>query len=239
MKYKRFYIDKEKLNSNILDGDEFLHATRVLRMREGDFVSLFCNDKYDYIAKITKINKNNLFFEVTQKIQNQCNPNINVTLFQALAKNEKLELITQKLTEIGISKIVPFYSKNCDIKPNTTKTNRLEKIAIGACKQCGRSIVPEILNISNLKNLNFSNYDIVLFANETENSANISSFISPKIKYNSIGIIIGPEGGFDLSEIELLSNYKNVKSISLGKRILRTETAGLYILSYLTESLNI
>ena len=238
MKYKRFYIDSNSLIKNEpLIGEEFFHATKVLRLKINDKICLFCDDEYDYIAQITLITNKELNYKITEKIKNEANPLKKVTLIQALAKNDKLEFITQKATELGASNILPFYSKFSDVKPNTTKVDRLYKIATGACKQCGRSKLTNIFKIENLLDIDFSKYDLVLFANETEKSKKLIN-IQNLNKYNNIAIIIGPEGGFSNEEIEYL-NQNNIVSISLGKRILRTETAGLYVLSYLNEILNI
>jgi len=238
MKYKRFYIDKENLLSGkLLTGEEFHHAINVLRIKQQDTICLFCNDDNDYIADVSLITNHGLSYNIIKKTKNGCNPTINITLIQALAKSDKLELISQKATELGVSTIIPFYSRYTDVKPTTTKTDRLNKIVLSACKQCGRSKIPTISPITKLSNINFDSYDLVLFANETEKSLRLNKSIKNKSIQN-IAIIIGPEGGFSEDEIQFL-NKPNIKSVSLGKRILRTETAGLYILSYLNETLTV
>ncbi len=237
MKYKRFYADKSQIENKIISGEEFFHAINVLRLKEGNTICLFCNDNFDYICNIEYITKHGMNITLVDKIKNEANPAKNVTLFQALAKGEKLDFITQKTTELGVSKIVPFYSAFCDVKPNTSKTDRLQTIAINACKQCGRSKYPEVSPVVSFDEMckSLKGYDLVLFANETEKSKKLSSSISDE---KNIAIIVGAEGGFSEEEINKLASV-NAKSVTLGKRILRTETAGLYMLSVLVDKLEI
>ena len=249
----RFYLTIDELKNGCLLSEEFLHATQVLRIKENsDFIG-FCGDNYDYLCNITKIEKKKLFFEVKEKTINIANPQLELTLFQGLAKGEKLELITQKLTEIGASKIVPVYFKNCDVKFDSSKPNRLNKITINACKQCGRSkpiIIENTIKIEDLiKTINSFDYVFFAYEKETENNLNtyiekIKNDLKNNINFNlkdrsknlKIAIIIGPEGGFTPQEAELLINNQAL-SISLGKRILRTETAAIYLSSILIGEL--
>jgi 16S rRNA (uracil1498-N3)-methyltransferase len=238
VKLKRFFVTKEELETKHISSEESFHAITVLRLKEGDKISLFNNDEFDYIAEITYMTKFGINFEITKKEKNISNPKISITVFQALAKGDKLEMVVQKSTELGALEFVPFYSLNCDVKPNTTKIDRLQKIMINACKQCGRSI---LMNINNVVDINdiiklSKDFDIMFFANETQQNNYISTYLNKRVK--NIAIIVGPEGGFTQEEIQKLSQIKNVESVSLGKRILRTETAGLYMLSIINELTN-
>lgn len=235
MKYKRFFVSKEDLKEGVLRGEEFNHAANVLRMKAGDFISLFCGDDFDTVAEIVAIKKNELTFRVNERVRNSANPRLHITLVQALAKGEKLEFIAQKATEIGASVLLPFYSEFCDVKPKTTRLDRLDKISIGACKQCGRSKPLDIRPIVSLLDIDLSEFDTVLFANECETSKRLGE---TNLRDGKFAVIVGSEGGFSKSEIDMLMK-QNAKSISLGKRILRTETAGIYILSYLAERLGV
>jgi len=232
---KRFYLTEQEFNSGTIFGEEYNHIKNVLRMKEGDLFIAFINTEEDYTCKITSIDKKEIRFEVVSSSKNVANPKIQIDVFEALAKGEKMELIAQKLTEIGVSNIYPLYIKNCDVKPNTTKTQRLEKIIISAAKQCGRSkltFVHEIVDFKKSLNI-LKNYDLVLFANETEHKATIYDLLTKHKNARKIAYIIGPEGGFTPEEIE---EYKKVaKSVSLGKRILRTETASIYLASILND----
>ena len=145
-----------------------------------------------------------------------------------MPKLDKLELVTQKLTEIGLHKIIPFSSTFCIAKDNINKIERLKKITISACKQCGRTSVLAIENTKKFMDIlpELKKYDIVIFANETENNTTLKEVLKDK-KTENIAYIVGSEGGFSKQEIEELSKLDNVFSVTLGKRILRTETASI------------
>ena len=231
---KRFYIPKEDFDNCQITGDEFNHLKNVLRMKQGDEFVAICNDEYNYHCEIIFLEKHSATFKIKNKEINNQNPKIKIDLFQALAKGEKLDLITQKSTEIGVNSIYPIYLKNCDVKQNTTKVLRLEKIAISACKQCGRSIVPtinECITIKELQKLS-SNYDLILIANEREKNQPLLDCLQQNISATKIAIIVGPEGGFTDEELDIITSFS--QSITLGTRILRTETAPIYLLSVLS-----
>ena len=233
---KRFFLTTLEKDLQTLQNEEFVHAVTVLRMKEEDSFCAICGDEFDYICKITKINKHSADFEIINKTKNTANPTKNITLFQALAKGDKMELLAQKLTEIGVSTFVPVYTKNCDVKPNTHRVARLEKITQSACKQCGRSIPMTIEEVTLIKDAisRFGEYDLVLFANEREDSLRLNEVLSNNKKLNNIAFVVGPEGGWDNQEIDEIINA-GAKSVSLGSRILRTETAGIYLASIIAD----
>ena len=233
---RRFFLTQQELNSGEFGGDEFSHMRKVLRMQEGDQFIAITGDQYDYICEIKKINKDTAEFQVLNKEVNVANPKINITIVQALCKSDKLELITQKATEIGATTLVPIYLKNCDVKQNTGKLSRLQKIAISASKQCKRSTILNIddcITINELAN-RLKDFDMIIFANEREQERSIFDTISKVESPNNIAVIIGPEGGFTDEEIDKIINM-GATSVSFGKRILRTETAGLYAISVLVD----
>lgn len=231
----RFYLCAEELQAGEIKSEEFNHLKNVLRMKEKDKFVAICNNCNNYFCTIDKINKNSANFTVDKIELNEANPKFKLAIFQGLAKGEKLELVAQKATEIGVSSIFPTYFSNCDVKPYTNKISRLEKICISACKQCGRSIVPQIsdcVTIKDLPNL-LKNYDICLLANEREDNKQLLDILNEYKNVNSVAVIVGPEGGFSTTELEILKSY--AISVSLGKRILRTETAGVYLMSVLSS----
>lgn len=232
---KRFYLTNQQFETRTVDGDEFNHIKNVMRMNRGDEFIAFIGDEKDYICNILEIKKDRIVFDIVNERINSSNPKINISLFQALAKGEKLELVAQKTTEIGISNFYPLHTKNCDVKPNTTKTSRLEKIVVSACKQCGRSILPKIHPVSSvLESLTlFKDFDLVLFANETETDTRVYDVLSKHKSAKNIALVIGPEGGFTPEEIALYKSYTT--SVSFGKRILRTETASIYLVSIIND----
>ena len=223
----RRFFGKIDDNFAFVEGDEFLHLKNVLRMNVGDDVVVFDGNDFDYHGKIIEIKKNSSKIEILDKCVCPALPRKNITLFQAFTKREKLELIVQKAVELGIKEFVPFSSKYCVAKDAVNKKERLEKIVISACKQCERSDLMKIgdsLPFGDM--LKFaSKYDVVIFANERDGE--IFDFTSLK-NYQNIAIIVGPEGGFSEEEKNrIITN--GAESISLGKRILRSETASIVL----------
>lgn len=244
---KRFFIDSEiKINVGdkiVLTGDEHVHLARVMRLRVGDSVECFQDGSDIFVCKILQVGKNDTALEVLDSYACVANPKIKITLFQGLPKLDKLELISQKLCEIGASCIVPFYSKFCIAKPNDNKVERLRKIIVSACKQCGRTSLLRVdlpLKFQDIVPM-FDDYDYVLFANEKEDAKRIDDVVfeisKSKDKDISVAYVVGSEGGFSAEEIELLS--KVCLSVSFGKRILRTETASIYVASLLCGMLEV
>lgn len=231
MKEKRFYFNGN-LNENssvILDGDEFHHLANVMRARVGEKVCLFNGNGTFYFGEITQINKKNAEILINYSKKSENEPKINLTIYQALAKGDKLSLVMQKITEIGASEMAIFDSDFCDVKTNTTRVDRLETIAISASKQCGRATITKQTGVFKLSEVakKINNYDAFLVAYEAEDGLTLSNFlIANKTSLKNIAIMIGAEGGFSEKEIELLKT-NGAKIVSLGNRILRTETASI------------
>lgn len=230
---KRFF--GKKLGENIIiEGNEFIHLKKVLRMTEGEKIIASINDEYDYYCTISKINKNDCILEIDEKQICPALPQRNITLFQMLPKKDYFDSILAKSVELGVSKIVPFISEYCMIKD--IKRERVETQIMTACKQCERSKLVEVTDPVKFEMLPklLSEYDLALFAYEEETEC-----FNPEILKNkqNIAVIIGNEGGFSQKEGELLKNITN--SISLGKRILRCDTAvtaTLALVSILTKN---
>jgi 16S rRNA (uracil1498-N3)-methyltransferase len=231
---RNFYIKNEKDLSIgdeiIVKNEELNHLKNVMRFSSGDSISIINGSKYLYLCKIKEINKNNAVLNVLEKNISNSNPITEITVYQALVKGEKLELITQKLTELGISKLVPFYTEFCQVKPNTTRIDRLNKINVEALKQSGRT---QLLKITPILSFNevlneLNKYDKVIFAYENAEKLLILEDLKDK---KNIAIIIGSEGGFSKNEALLISSKKNVETVSLGKRILRAETSAIALSS--------
>ena len=168
---------------------------------------------------------------------------VNITLYQGLPKSDKMEFIIQKGTELGLNTVVPVVMDRSitklDNKNFESKKVRWEKIAKEAASQSRRQHIPQIYHYINFENIieNVQKYDIVLLPYENENNVSLKDAIKTyKDNGNiikNIAIIIGPEGGFSQEEINKISNIENVKIVTLGKRILRTETAGISAISML------
>ena len=220
------FIDDKELR---ITGDDVSHISKVLRMSAGDNIIVCDGEGNDYDAVITSISKTEVVAEITGKYICGAEPSVNVTLYQALPKQGKMEYIIQKNTELGIKKIVPVYTKRCVVKPSD-KSERWSKVAESAAKQCGRGIIPDVLPTVSFAEAieQMKQYDLALMPYECEEENGLKKVLQSS-DYKTISIFIGPEGGFDLKEVEAAIDA-GVKTVTLGKRILRTETAASAVL---------
>ena len=198
------------------------------------------------VRKKNKIEKEEIECNILENLRSNVETDIKVTIFQGLPKADKMEYIIQKSVELGAYDITPVEMKRCIVKLNEKdkekKIQRWQKIAEVAAKQCKRDIIPKINNITNVKlicNI-IQNYDIILVAYEKEKERTLKSELKKIKEYNqkNIGIIIGPEGGLDEDDVKLLEE-SGAKVITLGNRILRTETVALNVLSNIMYELEI
>lgn len=245
----KFFVKEEQIANNriTINGQDVNHIRNVLRLKPGDNIEICnLNEQETYICEITKIGDKEITSKILEKQEIKKESNLSITLFQGLPKAEKMELIIQKTTELGIKEIVPVQMKRSiiklDEKSSVKKIERWKKIAEVAAKQSGRDNITKINNILNLNSICklVQEYDIVLVAYEKE-SKNLLKQEIEKIKQiikknKKIAVIIGPEGGLDETEIKKLTEF-GAKTISLGKRILRTETAPIVITSILMYEL--
>lgn len=239
----KFFVKTEQINNNdiVIIGDDVNHIINVLRMKKTDKVQICNQDTGDnYNAEIVNYSKNEVECKIISKINETTESNVHITLFQGIPKFEKMELIIQKNTEVGIKSIVPVIMERTVVKLDekiaSKKLERWQKIAEIAAKQSMRDIIPQIGNITKLKDIDTTECDAVLVAYENEEHNMLKTELQKlerKIKSNNsseqqynIAIVIGPEGGISEKELVMLAE-KNAKFVSLGKRILRTETAGV------------
>ncbi len=236
---RRFFVLKEEFVSDSLikiTSKEANHISNVLRLNVGESVVVFDGSGFDYVCEIAEIAKKYVLLKVLEKQENKLESKINLTVYQALVKGEKFSLITQKLTELGASKIVPFVSNFTMVKENTAKLNKMPDISVSACKQCGRGIPVKIENVTKIENMleDLKQYDVVLLAYEKAEKP-ISKILENKHK--NVAIIIGSEGGFSKEEINKLNTLKNLQVVTMGKRILRAETATIALTSVVMQLL--
>jgi len=226
---KRFYfnnlIDEKYI---ILENQDFLHAKNVMRLKVDDKIIGICNDGYDYLCSIIEIGKKEIKCQLIERKQNNAEPKFNIAIYQALLKGEKMELIAQKCTELGASTLIPFTSEYCQVKLSSTRTDRLEKITQESAKQCKRSNCLNIHKILSFTEMleSLQNYDKIVLAYELEDEIHFNANILESSK--NIALIIGSEGGFSPVEVEQLTQ-KGARVVSLGKRILRAETACIHL----------
>lgn len=235
--YKFFVEDKEIKNNEVILIDENKnHITNVLRMKIGEQILVSSKTTSNtFQCEITKIDKEKVVCTIKNKLELKTEPKVKVDLFQGLPKSDKMEYIIQKSIELGIHSVIPVNMKYCiaKIKDEEKKNTRWNKIAESAAKQSKRDIIPVIENSINLKELcnKIKEYDLTLLAYENEENITIKDVLrNSKNNINTIAIIIGPEGGLSQDEVsELQKNGAQI--VSLGRRILRTETASLAVLS--------
>ena len=248
----KFFVNEEQINNQKIkiQGTDVNHIKNVLREKVGSEL-IICNEKtgQDYLCEIKEIKEENIICNIKEKLLNNVESNIKVTIMQGLPKADKMELIIQKSVELGVNNIIPIEMKRCVVKlkdkDKIKKIERWQKISVVAAKQSGRNIIPEINQVENLKNIceTFENYDIVLLAYENEKENTIKNELKKLKEKNQnknedvkIAILIGPEGGIAEEEVEI-ARKKGAKIITLGKRILRTETVALNVLSIIMYEL--
>lgn len=228
----RFFCNSPPVGNAIsLFGEDAVHIGRSLRMRLGDVITV-CHDKTDYSCKILKISDEAIELEAISQSPSP-EPSVSVTLFMAVPKLDKLELIVQKATELGAVEIVPVLTQRCVSRPEqkqfAKKRERLAKIALEAAKQSGRGIVPTVSDIISLECCieKMRAMDLGLVCYEKGGKSLGKFRYSPG---DSVGVLIGSEGGFSEEEIALCEQ-NGIKKIWLGERILRCETAPISAIS--------
>ena len=241
----KFFIKKEDINSNkvLITGGDAAHISKVLRTEVGEVLTLCDGEGTDFSAKVTECAKECICLDILDTFPCLAEPNVSVTLFQGIPKQSKMDYIIEKCTELGISRIVPVSTKRSvvkidDKKSEAKKLERWRKIASESVKQCGRGTIPcvtEVMSVKEAIELSKS-LDLTLAAYECEEETSIKSALKGKTP-KSVGIFIGPEGGLDDKEVEMFKNV-NIKTVTLGKRILRTETAGHTVLTAVMYEFN-
>lgn len=219
-----------------IDGNDAHHITRVLRLRVGDQIECVDETGLLHLVEITETGEIVLGIIRQTRQVSQESP-LALTLFQGLAKSDKMDWVVQKAVELGVDEIVPFSSRftvvKLNVKQRQARRERWQRIALEAAKQCGRTRLPSISPLLDWQqmlmevNKRVSGDELVLLAYEAEQTRNLSHIPSTP---NAVSVVIGPEGGFAVEEADLLIE-KGAECISLGPRILRTETAGLVALS--------
>lgn len=224
----RFFIDEPVEDFFEITGEDASHIMKSLRMKRDEQLIL-CHAGVDYSCKITNFSQNSVQARLVNVQKCTSEPDIKVTLFQGIPKGDKMDLIVQKAVEVGVNAIVPIFTARCVSRPDEKslykKIQRWQKIALEAAKQSGRGCVPRIFSAMNFKDAvncaQSSDKTILFYENEGEPLAKVM-----KGKQNSLSIFVGPEGGFEAAEVlEVKNSGGNV--CTLGKRILRTETAAI------------
>lgn len=232
---RRFFVPPKniKVSDVTITGTDVKHLRQVLRLSVGDKIVVCDGKGNEYRVKINQIDKSEVKGIILERITSPINKS-QVALFQGIPRGTKMDLIVRQVTELGISKIVPLVTERTVIRLDKEraekKVSRWQRIALEAAKQSQRITVPEVTAIQSwseaLKEL--ERFRLILVPWEEEKERSIKQILS-EAQEESIAIVIGPEGGFSTAEIRSLSN-KGGRIVSLGKNILRTETAGLVAL---------
>ena len=233
----RFYHSNPLDLNQIIILDEFSshHALRVMRVKVDDFLVLFNGDGFEYRGRVSDIYKKTINVEILSKEKNNNESPININLFQSISSNEKMDMVIQKATELGVSSIQPIFSSRSTIKLSLDRTKKRlihwKQVSISACEQSGRSKIPVIKSPIEFdqisEGIKTNSLNLLLHPDILEESSNLPNEYS-----GDINIFIGPEGGFSQDEVLLLKK-QNCTNIQLGTRILRTETAPLAIIAIL------
>ena len=246
----KFFVKTNQIEGNtiIIQNEDVNHIKNVLRAKVDGIIDICdCDTSQNYICKIEKIKEKNIYCHIIEEIQSKVEPHIQVSIFQGLPKADKMELVIQKSVELGVYDITQLEMKRCVVKLNEKdkikKIQRWQKIADSAAKQSGRDRIPKINPIVNIHKLfeNMKEYDLVLVAYENEKVNTLKQELKKvkqvKNKELKIAVIIGPEGGIDKDELVKFEEH-NAQIITLGNRILRTETVALNILSIIMYELD-
>jgi len=237
---QRYFIN-ETIESIVTLHDESLihHVFHVMRMKVGDEIVLCDLDKQCFAVKIMELSHKCLKGERLYPIKHEAHP-LNITLGQALIKKDKFELVIQKASELGVNHFLPVSMGRSIVKIDENakqkKMSRFQKIAQEAAEQTRRNDLLKISEPTDLKMIEFDRFDHVLVAYESEQSRSTKNILKSLSIGSNVLVLIGPEGGFSDSEIAFLKS-KGALSLSLGPRILRSETAAIYILSALSYEL--
>jgi 16S rRNA (uracil1498-N3)-methyltransferase len=235
----RFFVDPQETGGEFISivGPDYNHIRNVLRMSIGEEVLISDGQDREYLCAIDSFTNEEVIVKIVDVFGTSAELPVRLVLFQGMPKADKMELIVQKAVELGVHTIVPVNTKRTivkyDSKKEAKKVERWNTIALSAAKQAKRGIIPEVTMPMSLK-------EAIAYADsldgamipyeEAENMARTRQVISDIKGKESFGIFIGPEGGFEVGEIALAREH-GIEPITLGKRILRTETAGLAVLS--------
>jgi 16S rRNA (uracil1498-N3)-methyltransferase len=233
----RFYHSNPLDLNQIIILDEFSshHALRVMRVKVDDLLILFNGDGFEYRGRVSDINKKTINIEILSKEKNNNESPININLFQSISSNEKMDMVIQKATELGVNSIQPIFTSRSTVKLSLDRIKKRlihwRQVSISACGQSGRSKIPTIKSPIGfdrfVEGITTNSLNLLLHPDNSKESSNLPN------KYSGdINIFIGPEGGFSQDEVLLLKK-QNCINIQLGSRILRTETAPLAIIAIL------
>ena len=242
----RFFIPKSFKQEMQITGQDAHHIIDVLRMGPGDLLQVVADDGISFVGQIMAADTNTVTIAAREILRESHEPDVRISLLQGLAKGEKMELIIQKAVEIGVAEIFPLAMDHSvvvlDPSKAGKKTERWQKIAEAAAKQSKRDVIPDVHGVMKLQQvLREGKWDLLLIAYESDNRISLKEVLQAHKDATNIGVMIGPEGGLSNEEVKAAREAGGI-AVSLGRRILRTETAGLVAAAailYETDNLGI
>ena len=229
----RFPVDEKKIEEGkaSLSGTDFKHIVKVLRMKEGDALTLFDGNSLEYDGRISHVGSREVVVNILSSRSVVTDSPLRITLMQGLPKSDKMDYIVEKATELGVHAIVPVITERSQVR-TADKKRRWERIAVEASKQCGRTKPPAIENTLNFDEaIKYKDNDGLGLILHVGSQVSLKDFLKYPLQHTkNIIVLIGPEGGFSENEV-LLATEMGFTSLGLGPRTLRTETAGIAVLS--------
>lgn len=244
----QFFIEDENAAEDFvtIEGSDVNHIKNVLRMKPGEKIRVCTRNGQNYFCSISDITESFVRADILEKEAESTELPCRIYLFQGLPKNDKMEWIIQKTVELGVYEVIPVAMKNCvvklDEKKAAKKLQRWQAIAESAAKQSKRTVIPTVKQPVTYKEALkiASELDITMVPYENERGMDATREIMGQLMAGqTIGVVVGPEGGFAPEEIALVDEHATMHRISLGRRILRTETAGLAALAMLVYNLDV
>jgi 16S rRNA (uracil1498-N3)-methyltransferase len=234
----RFFVDTIEGDSNVLFVEDAKHMARILRLRQGDVITALDGMGKQAQAEILFVSEREVRAQAADWEPVGTEPRIRVTVYQGLCRGERFETVVQKCTELGAAMIVPLCLARCDVKPQEVhkRLPRYAKIAREAAKQSGRGLVPQIADPISLDGVPINAHDLIIAPYELEKANGLRAVLAGNEAARDIGIVIGPEGGLEASEAASLRGI-GAHLVTLGPRILRTETAAPAVLAVLMAQL--
>jgi 16S rRNA (uracil1498-N3)-methyltransferase len=229
----RFKVKEQQIIGRkvIISGTDYKHIVKVLRIKPDNKIILFDSNGTEYDCIVKDIFNKELVAEIINKYEINRESHLNISLFQGITKGDKMDLIVQKATELGVNSIYPVATERSEVR-NTNKISRWQRIADESIKQCGRTNSPSVnaeIKFNELFDIQKSDLNLIFY--ENEKSLKIKNLKNNK-NINSVSILIGPEGGFSENEVKI-AELNNFISIGVGPRILRSETASIAAITLL------
>lgn len=243
----KFFVSQSAIkdsNIEIRSKEDINHIVNVLRMGKGDKVQVSDSCRFEYLCSIEAVDKSCVALSILDKQAFSKEPDIDITLFQGIPKSSKMDLIVQKNVELGVTSFVPVFMDRTVVEKKSNidkKIQRWQRISEEAVKQCKRGIIPQVLTAVDSDGMKeeLGNFDLVVFPYENEEKRTLKNLLTSLTdKPKRIALVIGPEGGFSQREALFLNEISG-GGVSLGKTVLRTETAGIVAVSMIMYELSL